>query len=83
MRQTWRWFGPVDKVTIADARRSRMAARRCGSSLSMLPAIMRTAYAQEKFVAKIAHTEGVGTPITLAFDEWAKLLNERSRGGAD
>jgi len=49
----------------------------------MLPAIMRTAYAQEKFVAKIAHTEGVGTPITLAFDEWAKLLNERSRGGAD
>ncbi len=20
MRQTWRWFGPVDKVTIADAR---------------------------------------------------------------
>ena len=22
MRQTWRWFGPVDKVTIADARRA-------------------------------------------------------------
>lgn len=47
------------------------------------PALMRTAWAQQKFVCKIAHTEGIGTPITNAFDAWAKVLNERSEGRID
>ncbi len=47
------------------------------------PVFVRNARAQEKFVCKIAHTEGIGTPITNAFDAWAKVLNEKSGGRID
>lgn len=47
------------------------------------PVFIRNAFAQEKFVCKIAHTEGIGTPITNAFDAWAKVLNEKSGGRID
>ena len=48
-----------------------------------LPAIGSRAFAQDKFVMKIAHTEGIGTPITNAFDAWAKAMNEKSGGRID
>lgn len=48
-----------------------------------LPALIGRASAQDKFVMKIAHTEGIGTPITNAFDAWAKMLNEKSGGRID
>ena len=48
-----------------------------------MPAINRSAFAQKKFVCKIAHTEGIGTPITNAFDAWAKTLNAKSGGRID
>ena len=48
-----------------------------------LPAIGSSAFAQDKFVMKIAHTEGIGTPITNAFDAWAKAMNEKSGGRID
>ena len=51
-----------------------------GTATLALPAFAKHAFAQQKFVCKIAHTEGIGTPITNAFDAWAKTLNERSEG---
>jgi C4-dicarboxylate-binding protein DctP len=47
------------------------------------PMIAGRGAAQDKFVCKIAHTEGIGTPITNAFDAWAKVLNEKSEGRID
>ena len=54
-----------------------------GAAALAAPALMRHAYAQEKFVCKIAHTEGIGTPITNAFEAWTKVLNEQSGGRID
>lgn len=61
-------------------RRSLLAA---GTAALAAPIFIRDARAQEKFVCKIAHTEGIGTPITNAFDAWAKMLNEQSGGRID
>lgn len=51
-----------------------------GAAILAAPLVAR---AQDKFVCKIAHTEGIGTPITNAFDAWAKVLNEQSGGRID
>jgi TRAP-type transport system periplasmic protein len=61
-------------------RRSFVAA---GTAALTAPVFLRNARAQEKIVMKIAHTEGIGTPITNAFDAWAKTLNEKSGGRID
>jgi C4-dicarboxylate-binding protein DctP len=47
------------------------------------PALIGTARAQAKFVCRIGHSEGIGTPITLAFEKWAGILRERSGGRID
>lgn len=62
---------------------SRRLLLQGGGAVLAMPAIMRTGFAQEVSVMKIAHTEGVGTPITLAFEKWATILNERSEGRID
>lgn len=62
------------------SRRGFIAA---GTAALAAPVFIRNARAQEKFVCKIAHTEGIGTPITNAFDAWAKTLNEKSGGRID
>ncbi len=54
-----------------------------GTAALAAPVFIRGAAAQEKFVMKIAHTEGIGTPITNAFDAWAKAMNEKSGGRID
>lgn len=64
-------------------RLSRRLLLKSGMAALAMPAIARHGFAQEKFVCKIAHTEGIGTPITNAFDAWAKTLNERSDGRID
>ncbi|QYK39852.1 MAG: TRAP transporter substrate-binding protein [Paracoccaceae bacterium] len=51
-----------------------------GVAALAMPAISMRGFAQDKFVCKIAHTEGIGTPITNAFDAWAATLNEKSGG---
>ncbi len=51
-----------------------------GAAALAMPAVLTSARAQEKFVAKIAHTEAVGSPLTNAFEAWTKTLNEKSEG---
>ncbi len=62
------------------SRRFVMAA---GTAALATPMIASRGLAQQKFVCKIAHTEGIGTPITMAFDNWTKMLIERSGGVID
>lgn len=62
---------------------SRRHVLKAGAAALALPALGGRAFGQEKFVCKIAHTEGIGTPITNAFDAWAKTLNEKSGGRID
>ncbi len=50
-----------------------------GTAVLAMPFVSRLARAQE-FVMKVAHTEGIGTPITNAFDEWVVAINEGSDG---
>ncbi len=70
----------VQKGISTLTRRGFMVA---GTAALAAPVFIRDARAQEKFVCKIAHTEGIGTPITDAFDTWAKTLNEKSGGRID
>ena len=39
--------------------------------------------AERKSVCKIAHSEAIGSPITESFEEWTRLLNQRSGGRID
>lgn len=56
---------------------------KAGVAALAMPAIARHGFAQERFECKIAHTEGIGTPITNAFEAWTQTLNERSEGRID
>jgi tripartite ATP-independent transporter DctP family solute receptor len=42
-----------------------------------MPGVLR---AQQKFVCRIGHSEAIGSPLTQAFEAWAKALNEGSGG---
>jgi TRAP-type transport system periplasmic protein len=53
----------------------RVAALAAG--VVAMPGVLR---AQQKFVCRIGHSEAIGSPLTQAFDAWAKALNERSGG---
>jgi TRAP-type transport system periplasmic protein len=53
----------------------RVAALAAG--VVAMPGVLR---AQQKFVCRIGHSEAIGSPLTQAFDVWAKALNERSGG---
>jgi tripartite ATP-independent transporter DctP family solute receptor len=48
-------------------------------ALGLAVAAPRVARAQ-KSVCRIGHSEAIGTPLTDAFEKWAKLLNEKSGG---
>jgi TRAP-type transport system periplasmic protein len=64
----------------AIARRAFLAT---GAATLAMPVIARHALAQQTFVCKIAHTEGIGTPITNAFEAWTAMLRDRSGGRID
>ena len=73
-------------MTTASSRRFALNRRhfvKMGAAALAMPALGGRAFGQDKFVCKIAHTEGIGTPITNAFDAWAKTLNEKSGGRID
>lgn len=61
-------------------RQSRRSFLATGAAALALPALATRGLAQQTFVCRIAHTEGIGTPITNAFDAWAEMLNSRSGG---
>jgi tripartite ATP-independent transporter DctP family solute receptor len=69
-----------DARTIAPTRRRALAL---GAAALAAPALPGTARAQQKFTCRIAHTEGIGTPITLAFEKWTGVLREKSGGRID
>lgn len=62
---------------------ARRSVLQLGAAALATPALMRTAWAQDKFVCKIAHSEAIGSPFTNAFDKWTTMLNERSDGRID
>lgn len=70
----------LDSTGLQAGRRRLLAA---GAAVLAAPAIIGTAAAQQRFVCRIAHTEGLGTPITLAFEKWTAILRERSGGRID
>jgi tripartite ATP-independent transporter DctP family solute receptor len=70
----------TSKAAFRLTRRNLLAT---GAAALAMPAVVTSAQAQKKFVCKIAHTEGIGTPITNAFDAWAKTLKEKSDGRID
>jgi C4-dicarboxylate-binding protein DctP len=45
-----------------------------------MPALIGGATAQAKITCRIAHNEAIGSPLTQAFENWTKLLNEKSGG---
>lgn len=65
------------------ARQSRRSFMATGAAALALPALATRGLAQQSFTCRIAHTEGIGTPITKAFDAWAEMLNTRSGGRID
>lgn len=54
-----------------------------GAASVAAPALVGRASAQAKFTCRIAHTEAIGAPITVAFEKWAGVLRERSNGRID
>ena len=61
----------------------RRSLLQLGGAALATPMLMRSAWAQETFVCKIAHSEAIGSPFTNAFDTWTQILNERSEGRID
>ena len=53
-----------------------------GISAIALP-FARQSMAQTKFACRIAHSEAVGSPITIAFDKYAAVLRDKSGGRID
>ncbi len=50
-----------------------------GTAALAMPALARHGLAQQTYTCRIAHTEGIGTPITNAFDAWAELAQREAR----
>jgi C4-dicarboxylate-binding protein DctP len=59
---------------------SRRRFVQIGGVALVVPSVVRTAWAQAKFPCRIAHNEAIGSPLTQAFENWTKLLNEQSGG---
>lgn len=64
-------------------RPSRRAFLATGAAALAMPAIATRGLAQQVYTCRIAHTEGIGTPITNAFEAWAQTLNTQSGGRID
>ena len=56
------------------------AAGMAAAGLVSAPMVAR---AQQKFVCRMGHSEAIGSPLTDAFANWTKVLNEKSGGRID
>lgn len=56
------------------------AAGVAAAGLVSAPMVAR---AQQKFVCRMGHSEAIGSPLTDAFANWTKVLNEKSGGRID
>ncbi|MBL8832522.1 MAG: TRAP transporter substrate-binding protein [Rhodospirillales bacterium] len=63
------------------SRRTLLASGTAGAALSAIaaPAVL----AQQKFVCRMGHSEAIGSPLTMAFENWAKILTAQSGGRID
>jgi TRAP-type transport system periplasmic protein len=61
------------------SRRAFVAGGIAASTILVAPSVR----AQQKIVCRIGHSEAIGSPLTQAFENWTKLLNERSGGRLD
>ncbi|MBI3506551.1 MAG: TRAP transporter substrate-binding protein [Proteobacteria bacterium] len=63
------------------ARRTVLGAGLAGAGVLAIgaPAVR----AQQKFVCRMGHSEAIGSPLTDAFETWAKLLTGKSGGRID
>ncbi len=64
-------------------RQTRRSFLATGTAALAMPVLSRRGLAQQTYTCRIAHTEGIGTPITNAFDAWTEMLNTRSDGRID
>jgi tripartite ATP-independent transporter DctP family solute receptor len=69
-------------MTSSILRRARIGRRRfVGISLAAgAVAAARPVFGQAKFPCRIAHSEAIGSPMTLAFEKWTAVLREKSGG---
>ena len=51
-----------------------------GLAAAGLVAAPMVARAQQKFICRMGHSEAIGSPLTDAFENWTKMLNEKSGG---
>lgn len=70
-------------MSFATSALNRRVFIKAGAAALAMPAVVSHAFGQDKFVMKIAHTEGIGTPITEAFDKWTQALIDGSEGRID
>lgn len=54
-----------------------------GAAAAVAIGVLPRAAAAQPHVFRMAHAEAVGTPITLAFEKWGKVLKEKSGGRID
>jgi TRAP-type transport system periplasmic protein len=54
-----------------------------GMAVAGLVGAPMVARAQQKFVCRMGHSEAIGSPLTDAFANWTKVLNEKSGGRID
>lgn len=64
------------------SRREAMVLGGSAAALLAAPYIVRPAHAAD-FLFRIAHSEAIGSPMTLAFEAWTNMLNERSNGAIE
>ena len=72
----------MTKSAISGWRPHRRAVLTGALSAGLIGAPM-VARAQQKFVCRMGHSEAIGSPLTDAFAQWAKVLNEKSGGRID